>query len=129
MSPTPPFEALAGLDRLIHEPARLAVLTALQGWESADFLFLQNITGLSKGNLSSHLSKLEEGGLVAVTKEFVERSPDPAGPHVQGTRRHRRVLAADGQTAEGDEELEAAAVTSAQEPLLRPERDRPVGRL
>ena len=75
MSPTPPFEALAGLDRLIHEPARLAVLTALQGWESADFLFLQNITGLSKGNLSSHLSKLEEGGLVAVTKEFVGKVP------------------------------------------------------
>jgi DNA-binding transcriptional ArsR family regulator len=66
---------MADLDRLIHEPARLAILTALSACESADFLFLQRITGLTKGNLSSHLTKLEEGGVVKVEKEFVGKTP------------------------------------------------------
>lgn len=70
-----PFERLAGLDRLIHEPARLAILTALSSCESADFLFLQRLTGLTKGNLSSHLSKLEEARLVQIDKEFVGKVP------------------------------------------------------
>ena len=70
-----PFEDLAGLDRLVHEPARLAILTALQNVESADFLFVQRVTGLSKGNLSSHMTKLEEGGLVTIGKEFVGKIP------------------------------------------------------
>jgi DNA-binding MarR family transcriptional regulator len=70
-----PFEELAALDRLIHEPARLALLTALTSCESADFLYLQRITGLSKGNLSSHLSKLEESGLVTVEKQFKGKTP------------------------------------------------------
>jgi DNA-binding transcriptional ArsR family regulator len=72
---TTPFERLAELDRLVHEPARLAILAALSACESADFLYLQRITGLSKGNLSSHLGRLEEAGLVTVTKEFVGRVP------------------------------------------------------
>lgn len=59
---TSPFEEMAGLDRLIHEPARLAMTSALAACERADFLFLLRVTGLSKGNLSSHLSKLEGGG-------------------------------------------------------------------
>jgi DNA-binding transcriptional ArsR family regulator len=70
-----PFEELAALDRLIHEPARLALLTALTSCESADFLYLQRLTGLSKGNLSSHLSKLEEAGLVTVEKQFKGKTP------------------------------------------------------
>ena len=70
MSATP-FEQLANLDRLVHDPARLAILTALSACERADFLFLLRITGLTKGNLSSHLSKLEEGGLVVIEKRFV----------------------------------------------------------
>jgi DNA-binding MarR family transcriptional regulator len=70
-----PFEELAGLDRLVHEPARLAILTALGSCESANFLYLQRITGLSKGNLSSHLAKLEEGKLVSVTKAFKVKLP------------------------------------------------------
>jgi len=70
-----PFERLAGLDRLVHEPARLSILTALSACKSADFLFLQRLTGLSKGNLSSHLSKLEEGGLVAIDKTFEGKIP------------------------------------------------------
>jgi DNA-binding transcriptional ArsR family regulator len=70
MNPTP-FEQLANLDRRVHEPTRLAILAALSACERADFLFLQRITGLTKGNLSSHLSKLEEGGLVEIEKRFV----------------------------------------------------------
>lgn len=73
-----PFEELAGLDRLVHEPARLALLTALASCEDADFLYLQRLTGLSKGNLSSHLSKLEEAALVKVEKKFVGKTPQTA---------------------------------------------------
>jgi predicted dinucleotide-binding enzyme len=72
MSATP-FEQLANLDRRVHEPTRLAILAALSACERADFLFLQRITGLTKGNLSSHLSKLEEGGLVEIEKRFVDK--------------------------------------------------------
>jgi DNA-binding transcriptional ArsR family regulator len=71
-----PFEELAGLDRLVHEPARLAILTALSACEEADFLFLQRLTGLGKGNLSSHLSKLEDSGLVRIEKRFVGKTPN-----------------------------------------------------
>lgn len=74
MSVTPtPFEQLANLDRRVHDPARLAILTALSACEQADFLFLLRITGLTKGNLSSHLSKLEEAGLVEIEKRFVQK--------------------------------------------------------
>jgi len=69
------FESLASLDKLIHEPARLAILTALSACESADFLYLQRLTGLSKGNLSSHLSKLEKGGLIQIDKTYMGKKP------------------------------------------------------
>ncbi len=71
-----PFQELAGLGRLIHEPARPNILTAPSASESADFLFLQRLTGLTKGNLSSHLSKLEEAGLVRMKKQFVGKAPN-----------------------------------------------------
>lgn len=70
-----PFEELAELDRLIHEPARLSILTALSACKSADFLFLLRLTGLTKGNLSAHLSKLESGELVEITKTFEGKTP------------------------------------------------------
>jgi DNA-binding transcriptional ArsR family regulator len=70
------FEEIAELDRLIHEPARLAIMTALSACSSADFLFLQRLTGLTKGNLSSHLSKLEAAGLVQIEKQFVGKVPN-----------------------------------------------------
>ncbi|HLE27449.1 MAG TPA: transcriptional regulator [Anaerolineales bacterium] len=63
-------------DRLIHEPARLAIMAVLSACENADFAYLLNATGLSKGNLSAHLSKLEEGGYVAVTKGFKGKYPN-----------------------------------------------------
>jgi DNA-binding transcriptional ArsR family regulator len=65
------FEEMAALDRLVHEPARLAILTALSACQNADFLFLQRLTGLSAGNLSVHLAKLEEARLVKTEKRIV----------------------------------------------------------
>jgi len=64
------------LDRLIHEPGRLAILTVLSSVQAADFVFLQRTTGLTKGNLSSHLAKLEEAGLVKIQKRFVGKKPN-----------------------------------------------------
>jgi DNA-binding MarR family transcriptional regulator len=64
------------LDRLIHEPGRLAILTVLSSVTDADFVFLQRTTGLTKGNLSSHLAKLEDAGLVAIEKRFVRKKPN-----------------------------------------------------
>jgi DNA-binding MarR family transcriptional regulator len=64
------------LDRLIHEPGRLAILTVLSSVKDADFVFLQRTTGLTKGNLSSHLTKLEEAGLVEIEKRFIRKKPN-----------------------------------------------------
>jgi len=70
------FEDLAALDRLIHEPARLSILAALSACKVADFTFLQRLTGLTVGNLSSHLAKLEEAGLILTEKKFVAKRPN-----------------------------------------------------
>ncbi len=64
------------LDRLVHEPGRLAILTVLTSAQTANFVFLQRATGLTKGNLSSHLTKLEEAGLVEIEKTFVHKKPN-----------------------------------------------------
>jgi DNA-binding MarR family transcriptional regulator len=69
---------LKNIDRLIHEPTRLMIMTQLYVVESADFLFLQNQLQLTPGNLSTHLSKLEEAGYVEIVKEFIERKPHTA---------------------------------------------------
>jgi DNA-binding transcriptional ArsR family regulator len=71
-----PFHDIAELDRLVHDPTRLAILTALSACEGADFLFLQRLTGLTKGNLSSHLAKLEEARLVVIEKRFIDKRPN-----------------------------------------------------
>ena len=63
------------IDRVIHEPARLLIMAQLFVVEGADFLFLMRQTGLTEGNLSSHMSKLEKAGYVEVEKEFVDRKP------------------------------------------------------
>jgi len=63
------------INKLIHEPARLMILSYLYVIESADFLFLMRQTGLTKGNLSSHLSKLEAGGFIEIEKKFVDKIP------------------------------------------------------
>jgi DNA-binding transcriptional ArsR family regulator len=71
-------EADLALDRLVHEPGRLAILTVLSSIADADFVFLLRTTGLTKGNLSSHLTKLEEAGLVEIEKRFVGKKPNTA---------------------------------------------------
>jgi len=66
---------LSSLDRLIHEPARLMIMTILFAAEEADFVYLQRECGLTQGNLSSHLTKLEEAGYLTITKTFKGRYP------------------------------------------------------
>ena len=68
-------KALDEINRLIHEPARLLIMATLSVVEEADFTFLMNQTGLTWGNLSSHISKLEEAGYVAIQKKFVQKKP------------------------------------------------------
>ena len=63
------------VDRLIHEPARLAIISLLAVVERADFVFLQARTGLTGGNLGSHMGKLEDAGYVEVEKTFAGRRP------------------------------------------------------
>lgn len=70
------FIEIASLDKLLHEPARLSLMTALASCKSADFLALKRLTGLTSGNLSVHLSKLEEAGLIVVEKQFVDKKPN-----------------------------------------------------
>ena len=71
----PEVNPLAGIDPLIHAPARLMVLTYLYVVESASFVFLIRLTGLTWGNLSTHLSKLEDAGYVVIEKEFQGKKP------------------------------------------------------
>jgi DNA-binding MarR family transcriptional regulator len=63
------------LDPLIHAPVRLAILSLLMTVEEADFTYLKDHTGTSEGNLSTHLTRLEEGGLITVTKTFYKKRP------------------------------------------------------
>jgi DNA-binding transcriptional ArsR family regulator len=63
------------VDRVIHEPARLIIMALLSGAKEADFLFLMRETGLTKGNLSSHLAKLEESAYVDIDKRFRGKIP------------------------------------------------------
>jgi len=66
---------IASLDRIMHEPARLSVAASLSLVRSADFVFLQSQTGMTGGNLSSHLKKLEEAGYLSITKSFDRGRP------------------------------------------------------
>lgn len=65
----------AGIDRLIHEPSRYMILVHLYVVESADYLFIRRHTGLTWGNLSSHLSKLEDAGYVVIEKGYDGKKP------------------------------------------------------
>ena len=79
MTETTPFEDLTHLDCAVHEPTRLAILTALSACERADFVFLLRITGLTNGNLSAHLSKLEAARLIEIEKRFVGKKAQTLG--------------------------------------------------
>ncbi len=75
-------ESLRGLidiDRTIHEPARLIIVAILSAVEEADFLYLLNATGLTRGNLSSHLTRLETAGYVSIEKTFAGKMPRTVG--------------------------------------------------
>ena len=86
---------LTEIDRVVHEPARLAIMALLYVVESADFTFLMNQTGLSWGNLSAHMSKLEEAGYIEVEKSFKGKRPNtnlhltPAGRNAFREYRHK----------------------------------------
>ncbi len=69
------LQAVPEIDALPHEPARLRVLVLLAMVESADFMYLLQRTGLSRGNLSVQTSRLEEAGLLDVRRELVDRRP------------------------------------------------------
>jgi DNA-binding MarR family transcriptional regulator len=74
--PREDFPDVKDIDKLIHEPARLILMANLFVVENEDFLFLMNQTGLTFGNLSSHMSRLEAAGLINVEKEFVDKKPN-----------------------------------------------------
>jgi DNA-binding transcriptional ArsR family regulator len=63
------------VDRVVHEPARLLIMALLSGAKEADFLFLLRETGLTKGNLSNHLARLEDAAYVEIEKTFRGKLP------------------------------------------------------
>lgn len=69
------FQRIAQVDRIIHEPARLMLITMLYAVDSADFLYLLRESELTKGNLSSHLSRLETAGYIEIEKTFRGKMP------------------------------------------------------
>ena len=66
---------MTDIDRVIHEPVRLRILSMLTGVETADFNFLLSTLGLSRGTLSSHMDKLQRAGYVEVKKGFQGKVP------------------------------------------------------
>ena len=65
-------------DPVIHQPSRLSIMAVLSGCESADFVYLHQATGLTKGTLSKHLNKLETEGYIGITKSFKGSYPNTA---------------------------------------------------
>jgi DNA-binding MarR family transcriptional regulator len=75
MSADKDLQPIADIDRIVHSPPRLMILAYLAAVDSADFIFLMNQVGLTRGNLSSHLTTLEEAEYVSIKKEFIEKVP------------------------------------------------------
>jgi len=73
------LQGLIDIDRTIHEPARLIIMAILSAVEEADFLYLLQATGLTRGNLSSHLTRLETAGFVSIDKSFAGKMPRTIG--------------------------------------------------
>ena len=80
------FLDLVSVDKTVHEPARLAILTALSACASADYVFLQRLTGLVSGSLTQHLARLEDAGLVTITKGFSGKYPQTTVTLTDGGR-------------------------------------------
>jgi DNA-binding transcriptional ArsR family regulator len=72
---TKEIKNIKSVDKIIHEPARLNIMAHLYVIESADFLFMMRQTGLTFGNLSAHMSKLEDAGYIKIIKEFIGKKP------------------------------------------------------
>lgn len=70
-----PLNALLSLNRVIHEPVRLAIMSVLSGAQDVEFKYLEAALGLSRGNLSSHAAKLEDAGYLEVHKAFRGKLP------------------------------------------------------
>jgi DNA-binding transcriptional ArsR family regulator len=81
------YKQITNFDRLIHEPSRLVIMAVLSACESADFTFLLNTTGLSKGNLSAHLSKLRDAAYIDITKGYKGNYPHTTCALTQDGRR------------------------------------------
>ena len=73
--PGPNLHPLAGIDQVAHAPARLMVLTYLYVVESADYVYLMRLSGLTWGNLSTHLTKLEKNDYIEIEKGFRGKKP------------------------------------------------------
>jgi DNA-binding MarR family transcriptional regulator len=69
------LRAISELDRVIHEPGRLMILSLLWPIKECDFLYLQNATEMNKGNLSSHLARLEAAGYIEIEKTYRGKVP------------------------------------------------------
>ena len=81
------------LDETIHQPTRLRIMTMLVSVAEADRLaygFVQKTLGLTGGNLTTHLRKLEDAGYLAIAKEFEGSKPRT---WVQATQEGRRAFA------------------------------------
>ena len=87
---------ISEIDRVIHEPGRLMIVALLSAVEQADFLYLQHETGLNKGTLSSHLTRLEEAGYVEITKTYRGKVPQTllrlASPGRRAFEQYRKQL-------------------------------------
>jgi DNA-binding transcriptional ArsR family regulator len=75
------------IDRIVHEPARLAILTVLASCHEADFLFLEHATALSRGNLSVQLTRLQEAGLIEIEKRIERKRTLTTASLTAGGRR------------------------------------------
>lgn len=69
------FESVESLDEVIHQKVRLGIMSALMAQPEADFRYLKETLNVTDGNLSIHLTKLEEAGYIASRKEFVRKKP------------------------------------------------------
>ena len=99
---TASIQAFSVLDRMIHEPARLMIMSYLYIVESGDYTFLMTETGLTWGNLGAHLNKLEEAGYIAIEKGYKGKKPNTMvrltepGRAAFQTYRHNLLQALDG---------------------------------
>ena len=85
------FSLPSKFDRLIHQPARLAIMAILAGCESAEFIYLLQVTEVNKGTLSKHLSALENAGYIEITKSFKGKYPNTSAALTSAGRKAYKV--------------------------------------